>query len=75
MLLSEGIPFKPVLILKHATRTSTEETSVRTEWLKHIAIQIGTGPNTVSESTVSDTELSESFGPHRVPGREVSEFL
>ena len=33
------------------------------------------GPNTVSESTVSNTELSEFFGPHRVPGRELSEFL
>ena len=33
------------------------------------------GPNTVSESTVSNTELSEFFGAHRVPGRELSEFL
>ena len=33
------------------------------------------GPNTVSENTVSNTELSEFFGPHRVPGRELSEFL
>ena len=33
------------------------------------------GPNTVSESTVSNTELSELFGPHWVPGREFSEFL
>ena len=30
---------------------------------------IRNGPNTVSESTVSNTELSELFGPHRVPGR------
>ena len=36
---------------------------------------IGDGPNTVSESTVSNTELSEFFCPHRVPGRELSEFL
>ena len=36
---------------------------------------IGDGPNTVSESTVSNTELSELFCPHRVPGRELSEFL
>ena len=36
---------------------------------------VGNGPNTVSESTVSDTELSGFFGPHRDPGREVSEFL
>ena len=33
------------------------------------------GPNTVSESTVSNTELSEFLCPHRVPGRELSEFL
>ena len=37
--------------------------------------KISNGPNTVSESTVSNTELSEFFGPHRVPGRELSEFL
>ena len=36
---------------------------------------LGDGPNTVSESTVSNTELSELFGSHRVPGRELSEFL
>ena len=36
---------------------------------------VGDGPNTVSESTVSNTELSEIFGPHRVPGRELSELL
>ena len=36
---------------------------------------LGNGPNTVSESTVSNTELSEFLGPHRVPGRELSEFL
>ena len=35
----------------------------------------GNGLNTVSESTVSNTELSEFFGPHRVPGIELSEFL
>ena len=29
----------------------------------------------VSESTVSNTELCEFFGPPRVPGRELSEFL
>ena len=35
----------------------------------------GNGPNTVSGSTVSNTELSEFFGSHRVRGRELSEFL
>ena len=39
-------------------------------WNRH-----GTGPNTFSESTASNTELSDLFGPHRVPGRELSEFL
>ena len=29
----------------------------------------------VLESTVLNTELSEFFGPHRVPGRELSELL
>ena len=37
--------------------------------------RIGDGPNAVSESTVSNTELSEFFCPHRVAGRELSEFL
>ena len=36
---------------------------------------LGDGPNTVSEGTVSNTELSEFFCPHRVLGRELSEFL
>ena len=31
-------PLKPVLILKHATRRSDEQTSMGTKWLKHIAI-------------------------------------
>ena len=35
----------------------------------------GNGPNTVSVSTVSSTELSEFSGPRRVPGRELSELL
>ena len=38
-------------------------------------LNVGNGPNMVSESTLSSTELSEFFGPHRVPGRELSEFL
>ena len=35
----------------------------------------GSRPNTVSGSTVSNTELSEFLAPHRVPWRELSEFL
>ena len=35
----------------------------------------GNGPNTVSGSTVSNTELSEFFWAHWVPGSELSEFL
>ena len=37
--------------------------------------KIGNGPNAVLESTVSNTKLSKFFGPHRVPGRELTEFL
>ena len=37
---------------------------------------VGDGPNTVSESTVSNTKLSEFIGgSHRVPNRELSDFL
>ena len=36
---------------------------------------IRNGPNTVSESAGSNTELSEFFGPHRVPRREFIELL
>ena len=35
----------------------------------------GNGPNTVSETTVSNTELSELFGAHWVPVSELSEFV
>ena len=37
-------------------------------------LTVGDGPNTVSESTVSDTKLSEFVCPHRVLGRELSGF-
>ena len=37
--------------------------------------KFGNGPNTVSESTASNTELSEFFGAHWVPGSELSKFL
>ena len=36
---------------------------------------VGDGPNMVSESTVSNIELRECLGAHRVPWRELSEFL
>ena len=32
------------------------------------APEVGNGPNTVSESTASNTEFREFFGPHRVQG-------
>ena len=35
MRLSEGFPLRPVLILKHATRMSTEQTSMRTKWFSY----------------------------------------
>ena len=40
MPLSEGILLKPVPVLKRVTRISTEQTSMRTKLLKHIAIKI-----------------------------------
>ena len=40
-----------------------------------IVLYSETGRIRFRESTVSSTELSESFGPHRVQGRELSEFL
>ena len=43
--------------------------------LQGIYFFFGSGPNAVSESTASNTELSECFGPHRVLGREFREFL
>ena len=38
-------------------------------------LRIGIGPKKVSECMVANTELSEFFGPHGVPGRELSEFF
>ena len=44
-------------------------------WYDTHHLRIGNVPKTVSESTVSKTELSEFFDPHRVPRRELCEFL
>ena len=55
---------------KHIVRTPPPKTVLDPP--PHVCF--GNGPNTVSESTVSNTELSEFFGPHRVPvgGNSVS---
>ena len=37
--------------------------------------ELGDGPHAVSESTVFNRELTESFSPHQVLGRELSDFL
>ena len=37
-LIDASLPFKPVLILKYATRVSTEQISMRTKWFRHIVI-------------------------------------
>ena len=42
---------------------------------ERFCVKLRNRPNTVSESTVSNTELSEFSGPHRVLGRKLSEFL
>ena len=45
------------------------------KWTCHVQFELGDGSNTVSESTVPNTELGEIFSPHRAPGRELSELL
>ena len=42
--------------------------------LRQAVVFFGDGPNMASESTVSNTELSEFFGAHRILGRELNEF-
>ena len=54
-------PLKPVQILKHAPRKSTQQTSMRTEWLKHIAIQ------TVQEHLLSGRLIFIHFQCWEVP--------
>ena len=44
-------------------------------WLGRVFGSVGSGPNTVSGSTVSNTDLSEFFWARWVPGSELSEFL
>ena len=52
--------------------TPEKRVRLKTEFWSSI---FGNGPNTVSESTVPNTELSEFFRPCRGPGGELSEFL
>ena len=49
--------------------------NLRTRSVALLLPETGDRPNTVSERMVSDTGLSESLGPYRVPGGELSEFL
>ena len=58
-------------LLRSRSKTWRSKTRVLGRRIPHV----GNGPNMVSESTASNTELSEFFCPHRVPGRELSEFL
>ena len=52
------------------------QTSMNIKWFQQILrFKFGKGSNMVLESTVSNTELSEFFGPHRILGKELSEFL
>ena len=69
------LSFSSFLAYKAPTRNFPESVrdSIRTPQFSFS--QVGDGPNTVSESTVSNTKLSEFFYPHRAPGRELSEFL
>ena len=54
----------PRSTLKHLDAKQLASESYRTALG---TVGVGNGPNTVSESTVSNTELSEVFEPHRVP--------
>ena len=55
------------------TEVARRSPPVGTACLRRLGL--GNGLNTVSGSTVSNTELSEFFRSHRVAGRELSEFL
>ena len=57
------------------TQLGPIQKQAQVQFLQFLLPSLGNGPNTVSESTVSNTELSEFFYPHRVPGRELSELL
>ena len=90
MCPSEVIPFiRPVQILKHAARRSTEQTSMRTKWYKHIAIEIvqahllefrnrlemhGKVPLNVPLGALSYNEPLSCF-PDRDPKGSLSRFL
>ena len=58
---------------RHIPNSSSQGLSNLALCCKHKKVR--NGPTAVSESTVSNTELSEFFGARRVPGRELSEFL
>ena len=73
-LLQCGIASKALRRNMPLRLLSLVQLSQISSFLSKIA-KIGDGPNTVSKSTVSNTELSEFFCPHRAPGKELSEFL
>ena len=58
----------------HCSRALAPKRTQQTPLCQRTSV-FGNGPNTVSESTVSNTELSEFLGPHPAPRRELSEFL
>ena len=54
---------EPVLVLKHATRISTEQTSMRTKWFENIVISlpcVAAGP---SARPISGAIVFSYFGP------------
>ena len=59
----QGQPLSPRKCFKNVLGTRLEGTfECKARWEN--ADILGNGPNTVSESTVSNTELSEFFGAH-----------
>ena len=71
--LKQNKKIKPAL--KPQNQHLKKEKKDQNRNLRPIPALIGDGPNTVSGSTGSNTELSEFFGAHWVPGSELSEFL
>ena len=60
--------------IRRGRRSSSNPEKTRQKMRKKLTIwSVGDSPNTVSEGTVSNTELTEFFGDHRVPGRELNE--
>ena len=62
---------KPVHIIKHTTKNSTEQTAVRTKWFKHIAIKLFLIPRSRDRSFLKLTFFLEERQPTTTTKRVV----